>query len=116
MIEYLRKKGGAFIIKIFLQETKATIVKLESRIIELLNQLQTLNEEKLNQESSLEELFKTHDELSNQYDFECKERERKEKEVAHLEQQLQQLQEKQGKETVSGFMVLLFTNLSSDCL
>merc|ERR1712080_80964 len=56
-------------------ETKATIVKLEDRIHELMNQLQTINEEKLNQESSLEELFKSHDDLSNKYDFECKERE-----------------------------------------
>lgn len=72
------------------KETKATILKLEARIDELLNQLQRLNEEKLNQETELEELFKSQDDLLNKYDFECQERQRAEKQIRDLEEQLSQ--------------------------
>ncbi|XP_065644037.1 GRIP and coiled-coil domain-containing protein 2 isoform X10 [Hydra vulgaris] len=72
------------------EESASTILRLETRIEELLYQLQTLNEEKLNQETQLEELFKSHDDLQNKYDFECKEREKKEKDIVCLEERLEQ--------------------------
>uniref|UniRef100_T2M9Z0 GRIP and coiled-coil domain-containing protein 2 n=1 Tax=Hydra vulgaris TaxID=6087 RepID=T2M9Z0_HYDVU len=82
----IRKSRNGFDVS----ESASTILRLETRIEELLYQLQTLNEEKLNQETQLEELFKSHDDLQNKYDFECKEREKKEKDIVCLEERLEQ--------------------------
>ncbi|XP_057302534.1 GRIP and coiled-coil domain-containing protein 2-like isoform X2 [Hydractinia symbiolongicarpus] len=95
------------------EETKATILKLEARVDELLNQLQLLNEEKHNQEIELEELFTSHDDLQNKYDFECQERERMENEVHCLEEKVAKLESdtKDGKETGSDDLNLQITHL-----
>lgn len=95
------------------EETKATILKLEARVDELLNQLQLLNEEKHNQETELEELFTSHDDLQNKYDFECQERERMENEVHCLEEKVAKLESDttDGNETGSDDLNLQITHL-----
>ncbi|XP_065056187.1 GRIP and coiled-coil domain-containing protein 2-like isoform X2 [Rhopilema esculentum] len=71
------------------EDDKASSLKLQSRVDELLSTLQSLNEEKMHQESEIEELFKTHDELQVKYDNECRSKMESEQKVKNLEEQLE---------------------------
>eukprot|EP00794_Sanderia_malayensis_P011091 gene11091-12259_t len=84
------------------EEDKSAIMKLQSRVDELLSTLQSLNEEKLHQESEIEELFKTQDDLQNKYDDECNKRKIMDAEITKLknlmEEQDKLLAQKQNNE------------------